>query len=241
MSEQQKNQSLAGIEPLIDSPAIYSSEELSNYADTLQETINEYELQSVEKDNAYYQAVQRLEMTRRGWMLVGLESKKAQEQLHKLFSEFGTGFAGVSREEEFDVANETTEESIELLKRLPFVGEEDIVGSSGDDRFEIDGKIEVPLNAVIGAASLENWAGRRASHLKNGRSSIDVIREYASRGKYDGSSGLLDAIEVRGPDGRSYLYLTSSHRAAAAKLRGDKSIIVDSITLKSDPSRFELS
>jgi hypothetical protein len=168
------------------------------------------------------------------------DSQKAQEQLHRLFGELGGGFSSVNREYEFDITQESIDKSSELLEKLPFIREEEFTKSETIDRFEIDGKVEVPLDSVIGAAGLDSWAGRVDGHLKNGKPSIEVIREYASRGKYDGSRGLLDAVVVHGSDGKSYLYLQSSHRAAAAKLRGDKSIIVDSITFSSNPWKFEL-
>jgi len=241
MSENLENQSSPKtLETSLESPVVYSDQELANYALELQATIDEYNLSGKDKDKDYYQTIQRLEMSSRGWMFVGVDSPKAQEQLHVLFTEFGGGFSGVNRERDFDATQESIEESSELLGKLPFVKEEAITKPVAPDRFEIDGKIEVPLEVVIGGTSLESWAGRRAGHLKNGRSSLEVIREYASKGKYDGSSGLLDAIVVRGSDGKAYLYLESSHRVAAAKLRGDKSIIVDSITLSSKPWTFEL-
>ena len=232
--------SLENFETPLESPVIYSDQELTNYVAELQATIDEYNLSGMDKDKTYYQSLQRLEMSNRGWMFVGVDSQKAQEQLHKLFGEFGGGFSSVNRESEFDSTKESIEESSELLRKLPFIAEEELTKFEPPDRFEIDGKIEVPLESVIGAVGLESWAGRRAGHLKNGKSSIETIREYASKGRYDGSSGLLDAIVVRGSDGKAYLYLESSHRAAAAKLRGDKSIIVDTITLSSKPWEFEL-
>lgn len=237
MKEQLDYQSLPEI---LDNPVIYTEQELRDYTTELEATINDYNISGKDKDTGYHQAIQRLEMSKRGWMFVGVDSPKAQEQLHKLFGELGDGFSSVNRETDFDPNKESIEESRELLTKLPFVGEWTLAKPEAPDRFKIEGKVEIPLEAVIGAIGLESWAGRSSGHLKNGKPSIEVIREYASMGKYDGSAGLLDSRLVGGSDGRAYLYLEDAHRAAAAKLRGDKSIIVDSITLSSNPWECEI-
>ncbi len=232
----------SGDDTLLDSNitgrVIYSSQELADYSSELKSILDKL---GSNKDTLYYKTERRLEMANRGWMAFGLDSSKAQEQLHILFGEFGNSFYGVERECEFNATQESVDESRKLLQQLPFVSQRELIKHSTTDRLIIDGKIDVPLDAVIGAEGIASWAGRGENQLKNGKPSIEVIREYASKGKYDGSQWMLDARVVRGSDGKSYLYLDSSHRAAAAKLRGDKSIIVDSITLTSEPWEIVLN
>jgi hypothetical protein len=219
----------------VESPTLFSDQELATYT---------LELQAIRdgcasnRDKTFFQAERRLEMARRGWMDVDHDSPKAREQLHALFDKLGNIFPGVSRGREFNATNESVDESRKLLRQLPFVKDDDLIKYSAPTRLIIDGKQHVPLNAVIGAEGIESWAGRGEKNLKDGKPSIDVIREYAARGKYDGSGWMLDARVVNGSDGKAYLYLSSAHRAAAAKLRGDKSIIVDSVILSSKPWEF---
>src|ERR1019366_2802916 len=108
MSKQLENQSSPEIfVTSLESPVIYSDQELANYAAELQATINVYNLSGMDKDKIYYQSIQRLEMSSRGWMFVGVDSQKAQEQLRKLFGELGGGFSSVNREHEFDFTQES--------------------------------------------------------------------------------------------------------------------------------------
>lgn len=86
-----------------------------------------------------------------------------------------------------------------------------------------DEPLELPLTAVVSAATFESWeTGYGKGHLKDGHSSADVIRDYASR---DTPPPPVDeATALIFEDGRVVIMTSNAHRVAAAKMRGQSTM-----------------
>ena len=81
-------------------------------------------------------------------------------------------------------------------------------------------KISIPLGMFISADSFESWHGRPEEITKDGRLSLDVIKDYAGRETKPPQIEQIEAYLL--PDNRIYIKSANSHRVAAAIRRGDE-------------------
>ena len=97
-----------------------------------------------------------------------------------------------------------------------------------------DNPIEIPTSALVSAIGFSGWQegrgrGYKGQHiLKDGKLSTEVIHDYATR---ESDIPNIDATGVILPDGKVVFLAENSHRAAAAKLRGQSTIKVNRLTL----------
>lgn len=116
-----------------------------------------------------------------------------------------------SREESAFVSNEAFVAAIDAQKP--------VISIDATER-----PIQFPLSAVVSAVGFESWeTGRGGGAKKDGRSSREVIEDYAAR---DTEIPPIDVRALILPDGRVVLMTENAHRVAAAKLRGQESIWV---------------
>jgi hypothetical protein len=83
-------------------------------------------------------------------------------------------------------------------------------------------EIELPTAMFVSAEGFESWQGRNESNQKDGQSSSETIQDYASRDTQ--APPLSDVAGYLLPDGRLFFKSNNSHRIAAARLRGDKTV-----------------
>jgi len=110
----------------------------------------------------------------------------------------------------------------------PFVPEEDFVHAADKDHPGINIKfteqpIEVPLTSVVTAIGFKSWEnGRPEDNDKAGRNSQAVIQDYALR---EGNIPSIESARALILTNGEVVFMTeNSHRVAAAKLKGQKTI-----------------
>jgi len=98
---------------------------------------------------------------------------------------------------------------------------------------EIDARkepLEFPLSSVVSAIGFKSWEeGRGSNSSKGGRTSRDVIQDYASRETEIPPFEEAKALIL--PTGEVALMSGSAHSAAAAKLKGQATIKVKNLTV----------
>lgn len=225
---------------------LYSQEELDKLKTELEDIIKNSEpeevLFGVRMPREYHVAERKLMAMEKDppLLILSPEHPIAVRELERVFSQLVQDFSVVERTKAFSIGEEEREVSKQKLNALPFVKRENILYKNRRlGMIMVEGKIEVPLNAIASISSSTSFAGRDGGEGEKagdtGRStSIDVIRDYANRGKYTGESGLLDLTVCRLSDGGYCFDAESAHRVAAAKLRGEQTIIVDTINIYDD-------
>ena len=127
------------------------------------------------------------------------------------------------------------------LRGLPFVGDEQMARRrwSGVARTLV-GPIFFPVTRIISAAAFGSWAGRPEPDGSDPHYSIDKIVRYAKlpASTFHGLKDGPDIEIVRDVTGFVWGVVASggSHRAAAAKLRGDEFLEVTEIFIPSTES-----
>ncbi len=90
--------------------------------------------------------------------------------------------------------------------------------------------IEVPLSAVVSAVGFRSWENGRSDGIgKGSKSSSETIKDYASRSTE--IPPIDSAVAVILPNGEVVIMSENSHRVAAAKLRGQKTILIKHLTV----------
>ncbi|MGH7195675.1 MAG: hypothetical protein ACREGA_02750 [Candidatus Saccharimonadales bacterium] len=116
--------------------------------------------------------------------------------------------------------------SFACQQSAPFVPEA-FISSLQDDVASITVELEgcdglaIPLNAVVSATGFTSWQGR-GQYLKDGRSSHEVIDDYASRAT--AIPDIENASAVILPGNQVIFVTHNSHRVAAAKLNNQATI-----------------
>lgn len=101
---------------------------------------------------------------------------------------------------------------------------EALAGSEVLELVTRDGNTRVPTGMFVTAMGLDSWEGRAPGSKKDGLPSKEVIKDYASRETTPPPLDHVSAYIL--PDGRVFFRSDSSHRTAAAILRGDPYIEV---------------
>ena len=92
--------------------------------------------------------------------------------------------------------------------------------------------IPLPVELFVAAPMIKDWREGRVSESKGGKSSRDIIRQYA--GMNPKTSPLIRSVDVVVDyDGRVFLALQGdgAHRLCAAKMRGDHEILCREISI----------
>lgn len=83
----------------------------------------------------------------------------------------------------------------------------------------------MPTHMFLGTLNFNSWEGRAPGHLKDGKSSREVIEDYASRETE--IPGVDQGVDLfLGDEGEVFAYSHNAHRVAAARLKGQKAIDV---------------
>lgn len=92
--------------------------------------------------------------------------------------------------------------------------------------------IPLPVELFVAAPMIKDWREGRVSESKGGKSSHDIIRQYA--GMNPKTSPPIRSVDVViDSDGRVFLALQGdgAHRLCAAKMRGDREILCREISI----------
>ena len=92
--------------------------------------------------------------------------------------------------------------------------------------------IPLPVELFVAAPMIKDWREGRVSESKGGKSSRDIIRQYAEMGPKT-SPPVRSVDVVVDSDGGVFLALQGdgAHRLCAAKMRGDREILCREISI----------
>ena len=92
--------------------------------------------------------------------------------------------------------------------------------------------IPLPVELFVAAPMIKDWREGRVSESKGGKSSRDIIRQYAEMGPKT-SPPIRSVDVVIDSDGGVFLALQGdgAHRLCAAKMRGDREILCREISI----------
>ena len=92
--------------------------------------------------------------------------------------------------------------------------------------------IPLPVELFVAAPMIKDWREGRASESKGGKSSRDIIRQYAEMDPKT-SPSIRSVDVVIDSDGGVFLALQGdgAHRLCAAKMRGDREILCREISI----------
>ena len=92
--------------------------------------------------------------------------------------------------------------------------------------------IPLPVELFVAAPMIKDWREGRASESKGGKSSRDIIRQYA-RMNPKASPPIRSVDIIVDSDSRVFLALQGdgAHRLCAAKMRGDREILCRGISI----------
>lgn len=92
--------------------------------------------------------------------------------------------------------------------------------------------IPLPVELFVAAPMIKDWREGRVSESKGGKSSRDIIRQYAEMDPKT-SPPIRSVDVVVDSDGRVFLALQGdgAHRLCAAKMRGDREILCRKISI----------
>ena len=105
-------------------------------------------------------------------------------------------------------------------------------GEWPDMRAIPESDIPLPVELFVAAPMIKDWREGRMSELKGGKSSRDIIRQYAEMDPKT-SPPILSVDVVIDSDGGVFLALQGdgAHRLCAAKMRGDHEILCREISI----------
>ena len=105
-------------------------------------------------------------------------------------------------------------------------------GEWPDMRAIPESDIPLPVELFVAAPMIKDWQEGRVSELKGGKSSRDIIRQYAEMDPKT-SPPIRSVDVVVDSDGRVFLALQGdgAHRLCAAKMRGDHEILCREISI----------
>lgn len=91
--------------------------------------------------------------------------------------------------------------------------------------------IPLPVELFVAAPMIKDWREGRASESKGGKSSSDIIRQYA--GMDPKTSPPIRSVDIVVDSGRVFLALQGdgAHRLCAAKMRGDHEILCREVNI----------
>ena len=92
--------------------------------------------------------------------------------------------------------------------------------------------IPLPVELFVAAPMIKDWREGRVSESKGGKSSRDIIRQYAEMDPKT-SPPIRSVDVIVDSDGRVFLALQGdgAHRLCAAKMRGDREILCREISI----------
>lgn len=105
-------------------------------------------------------------------------------------------------------------------------------GEWPDTRAIPESDIPLPVELFVAAPMIKDWRKGRVSELKGGKSSHDIIRQYA--GMNPKASPPIRSVDIIvDSDSRVFLALQGdgAHRLCAAKMRGDREILCRGISV----------
>ena len=105
-------------------------------------------------------------------------------------------------------------------------------GEWPDTRAIPESDIPLPVELFVAAPMIKDWQEGRVSELKGGKSSRDVIRQYAEMNPK--TSPPIRKVEIIvDSDGGVFLALQGdgAHRLCAAKMRGDREILCREVSI----------
>ena len=105
-------------------------------------------------------------------------------------------------------------------------------GEWPDMRAIPESDIPLPVELFVAAPMIKDWREGRASESKGGKSSRDIIRQYA--GMNPKASPPIRSVDIIvDSDSRVFLALQGdgAHRLCAAKMRGDREILCREISV----------
>ena len=105
-------------------------------------------------------------------------------------------------------------------------------GEWPDMRAIPESDIPLPVELFVAAPMIKDWREGRVSESKGGKSSRDIIRQYAEMGPKT-SPPIRKVDIVVDSDGGVFLALQGdgAHRLCAAKMRGDREILCRGISI----------
>ena len=105
-------------------------------------------------------------------------------------------------------------------------------GEWPDMRAIPESDIPLPVELFVAAPMIKDWREGRVSELKGGKSSRDIIRQYAEMDPKT-SPSIRKVDIVVDSDGGVFLALQGdgAHRLCAAKMRGDREILCREISI----------
>lgn len=105
-------------------------------------------------------------------------------------------------------------------------------GEWPDMRAIPESDIPLPVELFVAAPMIKDWREGRASESKGGKSSRDIIRQYAEMDPKT-SPPIRSVDVVVDSDSRVFLALQGdgAHRLCAAKMRGDREILCREISI----------
>ena len=91
--------------------------------------------------------------------------------------------------------------------------------------------IPLPVELFVAAPMIKDWQKGRVSESKGGKSSRDIIRQYA--GMDPKTSPPIRSVDIVVDSGRVFLALQGdgAHRLCAAKMRGDHEILCREVNI----------
>ena len=104
-------------------------------------------------------------------------------------------------------------------------------GEWPDMRAIPESDIPLPVELFVAAPMIKDWREGRVSESKGGKSSRDIIRQYA--GMNPKTSPPIRSVDVVVDSGGVFLALQGdgAHRLCAAKMRGDREILCREISI----------
>ena len=104
-------------------------------------------------------------------------------------------------------------------------------GEWPDMRAIPESDIPLPVELFVAAPMIKDWREGRASESKGGKSSSDIIRQYA--GMDPKTSPPIRSVDIIEDSGRVFLALQGdgAHRLCAAKIRGDHEILCREVNI----------
>ena len=104
-------------------------------------------------------------------------------------------------------------------------------GEWPDMRAIPESDIPLPVELFVAAPMIKDWREGRASESKGGKSSSDIIRQYA--GMDPKTSPPIRSVDIIVDSGRVFLALQGdgAHRLCAAKIRGDHEILCREVNI----------
>ena len=122
------------------------------------------------------------------------------------------------------------------FKNGTYIDPEDLESIRGEKVANLitDREIRWPLNNILGAVGFVSWdEGRGPKHLKDGKTSREVMQDYASReSEIPGVNFGLDVYFYTDDEGQNRLFAVShnAHRVGAAKFKSLRDIPVSGKT-----------